>query len=52
MHLAKQRSVDISHDPARRAVLATDASSIAVAAILTHWQLDDESPQHPVAYEC
>ena len=36
-------------DPARRAVLTTDASNIAVAAILT--QPDDEGRQHPVAYE-
>jgi hypothetical protein len=36
-------------DPGRRAVLTTDASSIAVAAILT--QPDDEGRQHPVAYE-
>jgi hypothetical protein len=36
-------------DPARRAVLTTDASGIAVAAILT--QPDDEGRQHPVAYE-
>ena len=37
-------------DPARRSVLTTDASNIAVAAILT--QPDDEGRQHPVAYEC
>ncbi len=36
-------------DPARRAVLTTDASNFAVAAILT--QPDDEGHQHPVAYE-
>ena len=36
-------------DPRRRAVLATDASSLAVAAILM--QPDDEGHQHPVAYE-
>ena len=36
-------------DPCRRAVLTTDASSLAVAAILT--QPDDEGHQHPVAYE-
>ena len=36
-------------DPSRRAVLTTDASSVAVAAILT--QPDDEGRQHPVAYE-
>ena len=36
-------------DPARRAVLTTDASNVAVAAILT--QPDDEGHQHPVAYE-
>jgi hypothetical protein len=36
-------------DPARRAVLTTDASNIAVAAILT--QPDDAGHQHPVAYE-
>ncbi len=36
-------------DPARRAVLTTDASNMAVAAILT--QPDDEGRQHPVAYE-
>ena len=36
-------------DPARRAVLTTDASNIAVAAILT--QPDDDGHQHPVAYE-
>ena len=36
-------------DPSRRAVLTTDASGIAVAAILT--QPDDEGLQHPVAYE-
>ena len=36
-------------DPARRAVLTTDASNLAVAAILT--QPDDEGRQHPVAYE-
>ena len=36
-------------DPTRRAVLTTDASNIAVAAILT--QPDDEGHQHPVAYE-
>ena len=36
-------------DPCRRAVLTTDASGLAVAAILT--QPDDEGHQHPVAYE-
>ena len=36
-------------DPARRAVLTTDASNIAIAAILA--QLDDEGHQHSVAYE-
>ena len=36
-------------DPARRAVLTTDASGIAVAAILT--QPDDAGHQHPIAYE-
>ena len=36
-------------DPTRRAVLTTDASGVAVAAILT--QPDDEGFQHPVAYE-
>jgi hypothetical protein len=37
-------------DPARRAVLTTDASNVAVAAILT--QPDDEVYQgHPVAYK-
>ncbi len=36
-------------DPARRAVLTTGASNVAVAAILT--QLDDEGHQHPLAYE-
>ena len=36
-------------DPTRRAVLTTDASNIAVAAILT--QPDDDGHQHPVAYE-
>jgi len=36
-------------DPSRRAVLTTDASGLAVAAILT--QPDDEGHQHPVAYE-
>ena len=36
-------------DPARRAVLTTDASNIAVAAIMT--QPNDEGRQHPVAYE-
>ncbi len=36
-------------DPHRRAVLTTDASGIAGAAILT--QPDDEGRQHPVAYE-
>jgi hypothetical protein len=36
-------------DPTRRAVLTTDASNVAVAAILT--QPDDEGHQHPVAYE-
>jgi hypothetical protein len=35
-------------DPARSAVLTTDASNVAVAAILT--QPDDEGHQHPVAY--
>jgi hypothetical protein len=36
-------------DPSRRAVLTTDANSVAVAAILT--QPDDEGLQHPIAYE-
>ncbi len=36
-------------DPGRHAVLTTDASRIAVAAIQT--QPDDEGRQHPVAYE-
>ena len=36
-------------DPSRRAVLTTDASSVAVAAILT--QPDDDGHQHPVAFE-
>ncbi len=36
-------------DPHRRAVLTTDASGVAVAAILT--QPDDDGHQHPVAYE-
>ncbi len=36
-------------DPARRAVLTTDASNVAVAAILT--QQDNAGQQHPVAYE-
>jgi len=36
-------------DPQRRAVLTTDASGMAVAAILT--QPDDDGHQHPVAYE-
>ena len=36
-------------DPSRRAILTTDASGLAVAAILT--QPDDEGRQHPVAYE-
>jgi hypothetical protein len=36
-------------DPARRALLTTDTSNIAVAAILT--QPDDEGQQHPVACE-
>ena len=36
-------------DPARRAVLTTDASNIGVAAILT--QPDDEGRYGPVAYE-
>ena len=36
-------------DPRRRAVLMTDASGLAVAAILT--QPDDEGHQQPVAYE-
>ena len=36
-------------DPSRRAVLTTDASGLAVAAILT--QPDDDGHQHPVAYE-
>ena len=35
-------------DPHRRAVLTTDASGVAVAAILT--QPDDDRHQHPVAY--
>ena len=37
-------------DPARRAVLTTDASNIAVAVILT--QPNNEGLQHPIAYEC
>jgi hypothetical protein len=36
-------------DPHRRAVLTTDASGVAVAAILT--QPDDDGQQHQVAYE-
>lgn len=36
-------------DPARRSVLTTDSSGIAVAAILT--QPDDAGHQHPIAYE-
>ena len=36
-------------DPTRRSVLTTDASGIAVAAILT--QPDDAGHQHPIAYE-
>ena len=36
-------------DPARRAVLTTDTSNVAVAAILT--QPDHEGQQHPVACE-
>ncbi len=36
-------------DPGRRAVLTTDDSNLAVAAILT--QPDEKSRQHPVAYE-
>ena len=36
-------------DPGRRAVLTTDASGVAVAAILT--QPDDDGHQHPVAFE-
>jgi hypothetical protein len=36
-------------DQTRHTVLTTDASNIAVAAILT--QLDDDGRQHPVAYE-
>ena len=36
-------------DPSRRAVLTTDASGVAVSAILT--QADDDGHQHPVAYE-
>ena len=36
-------------DPGRRADLTTDASNIAVAAILT--LPDDEGHQHPVTYE-
>ena len=36
-------------DPSRRAVLTTDASGVAVSAILT--QADDAGRQHPVAYE-
>jgi hypothetical protein len=41
-------------DPARRAVLTTDASNLAVAAILTQQDDSDEGLQHPasVAYEC
>jgi hypothetical protein len=36
-------------DPARRAVLTTDARNIAIAAILT--RPDDDGRQHPVAYK-
>jgi hypothetical protein len=36
-------------DPSRRAVLTTDVSNIAVAAILT--QPDNAGHKHPVAYE-
>ena len=36
-------------DPTRRAVLTTDASNVAVAAILTHPDSDDEGHQHPGA---
>ncbi len=36
-------------DPTRRAVLTTDASNVAIAAILT--QPDDEGQQHAVACE-
>jgi hypothetical protein len=36
-------------DSARRAILTTDVSNVAVAAILT--QPDDKGHQHPVAYE-
>ena len=36
-------------DPARRTVLTTDASEVAIAAVLT--QPDDEGLHHPVAYE-
>ena len=36
-------------DRAQRTFLTTDASNIAIAAILT--QADDEGHQHPVAYE-
>ena len=39
----------LTFDPRLRAVLTTDASSLAVAAILT--QPGDEGHQHPVAYE-
>ena len=39
----------LTFDPARRAVLTTDAGSIAVAAVLA--QPDDSGHQHPVAYE-
>ena len=38
-----------THDPRRRCQLVTDASGLAVSAILT--QPDDEGVQHPVAYE-
>ena len=36
-------------DPSRRSILTTDASGLAVAAILT--QPDDLGYQHPIAYE-
>ncbi len=36
-------------DPSRRSILTTDASGLAVAAILT--QPDDTGYQHPIAYE-
>ncbi len=42
-------SIQRKFDPARRAVLTTDTSNIAVAAILT--QQDKEGLQHSDAYE-